>query len=43
MDIVENAFRNYRMGYAAAETVLFALVVMAVTALVFVFTARSSR
>lgn len=43
MDIVENAFRNYRMGYAAAETVLFALVVMAVTALVFVFTARSNR
>lgn len=43
MDIIENAFRNYRMGYAAAETVLFALVVMAVTGLVFLISARSGR
>jgi multiple sugar transport system permease protein len=35
LDMLENAFRNYRFGYAAAEAVVLLLVVLGLTLIQF--------
>ena len=44
LDMIENSFRNYRVGYAAAEAVVLLAIVLVLTAIQFgVFRERGAR
>jgi multiple sugar transport system permease protein len=43
LDMLENSFRNYRVGYAAAEAVVLLVIVLALTGVQFRFFRDRSR